>query len=227
MSPMTCAEIAPLLDELHDGTLDDARARAVRAHTRTCETCGRELRQLELFAAAAASLRQPDPPSGQWDLIAARLDREEGSRSRLWYWWHAWRRQVLTGGLVVSLAGAAALVVTLRPHAAPAPVTAPVARVTADELYEAALKEVAKAEDDYTTAIGDLRQIVAVERGRWRPEVAEAFDENLAAIDAAVARQAEVARREPGNPELADALHASYRREIDFLQEAVVRGQTP
>jgi len=39
--------------------------------------------------------------------------------------------------------------------------------------------------------------------------------------------QAELARQNPGDVAVADALADSYRKEIDFLQESVVRGDLP
>ncbi len=227
-----CRQIRPLLDELADGTLDDARSRAVRAHLRGCTGCAHDLREIETLTRAAADLRAVDPPASQWDVITARLDRLEAQTPappRVWWLWHAWRRQLLAGAGALAVCGAAAVFMTVRDRQPLEQTVAALPRpaLSADEIYEAALREVARAENDYTGAIRDLREIVAVERGRWSPEIARAFDENLAAIDAIVARQADLARRTPGDPELADALHATYRRQIDFLQEAVVRGQLP
>jgi hypothetical protein len=238
-----CRNAAPLIDELIDGTLDDARARAVHAHLRSCADCNRKYTETQAIVEAAGSLEPVDPPPALWARVSERLDGEDATehkRPGWWWWWQAWRRSLLFAGVGVA-AAALALVVVLRdrptaehaePEApprttevVPPPVFAGTHGPATDDLYTAALEEVQRADARYEHALTELRDIVKVERANWKPEQARAFDENLAAIDAAVERQRDAVRREPGNVLAVDALHASYRKEIDFLQEAVVRGE--
>lgn len=225
----TCRTIEPLLDELADGILDDARARAVRAHLRECVTCAATFEAVESLKTAAADLGTVEPPVELWREITAKLDAADSKserRSPVWWWWHAWRRTLLAGGGVLA---AAAVSAALWVAGGRVPLAQPLAAlprppVSAAALYDEAVAEVSRAEHDYAAAIEELRQVVAEERRSWTPEAAKAFDENLAAIDAAIARQTEAFGRSPGNPAETDALHAMYRKKIDFLQEAVVRG---
>jgi hypothetical protein len=92
-------------------------------------------------------------------------------------------------------------------------------------MYEDALAEVGRAQNEYQAAVNDLRQMALTQRPAWAPEARRLFDENLAAIDAAVARQVELARARPGDVLVADALAESYTRQMAFLQDAVVRGE--
>jgi hypothetical protein len=225
---MTCKEIAPLLDELVDGTLDDARARAVRGHMVDCGTCVARLAATDELVRAARELEPIDPPASMWDGIAARLDAEqraEADRPRVWWWWKAWGRFAVPATAMLAAAIVLAVVIARRPHPVVAPSGAPlVAQApSAEALYAAAVRELEQADADYLQAIGDLKGIIQDERARWAPDVARAFDENLATIDAAVERQREARRKQPGDPAAADALAVAYRREIDFLQEAAVR----
>ena len=225
-----CREVLPLIDELCDGTLDDVRARAVRAHLRTCAACSARESATRTLVEVAAGLERLDPPSGEWQLLAARLDEEEAKTARpprLWWWWHAWRRSILAGGGALAAAALALVLVGARARQPLGPVLArslPRPAVTTDVLLEEASREVARAGEDYAAAIEELRTITAEERRNWSPEAAKAFDENLAVIDAAIERQAAAFRGSEADPVAADALHASYRKKIDFLQEAIVRG---
>jgi hypothetical protein len=106
------------------------------------------------------------------------------------------------------------------PVAVPAPAADP-----GPSLEESALAEVQAAEAEYREAIRRLEAVVDRERPRWRPDVARAFDGNLAAIDAAIERQREAFRAAPGEVERLDGLHASYRARLEFLQETIVRAE--
>src|SRR5262249_56084106 len=68
------------------------------------------------------------------------------------------------------------------------------------------------------------RATAGEEKAKGRGGMGEEFDKNRADIDAAVERLRAAARRAPGNLQAQEALYASYRRKIDYLQEAVVRG---
>ena len=92
----------------------------------------------------------------------------------------------------------------------------------ADPMDEA-VAEIQRADAEYRKAIAELENVVAAEKPRWRAEATHAFDANLAIIDAAVERQRDAFRLHPQDLDALDALHASYRKRIDFLQEAVVR----
>jgi hypothetical protein len=227
----TCREVLAVLDALVDDELDDDRARAAREHLGVCPECRAQEEATRLLVEAARSLPPVEPPASLLDATfqrVAALEAEEASRPPLWWWWRAWRRTVLVGGLATCAVALFALSLARRsgePRLAP-PAAAPViAEIAEPDLYLEAIRGVARADQDYARAVADLRQIALRERPRWRPEVAHAFDQNLAAIDAAVQRQREVARRDPGDFAAQDALIAAYAKEIDFLEEAVVRGE--
>lgn len=243
---MKCAAIAPLVDELVDGTLDERRASAVRGHVRTCAACARLLERTAEIAEGLRALEPVGPPPpALWAAIEARLAGEEiadGKRPRWWWWWQAWRRPIGYGAAVAAAGALAVTIYVSRKHApaeqspavadhqatpaqppvTPAPAPAP---VPAPSKYDHALARVEELDAEYAKAVADLKEVARAERGRWRPEVASAFDENLAAIDDAIERQRRIAREQPGDVRNLDALHASYRKQIDYLQEAVMRGE--
>ena len=69
-----------------------------------------------------------------------------------------------------------------------------------------------------------LVEIVGRERPRWRPETAAQFDANLATIEQAIAAQ-RLASRGADDVAAREALHASYQRQVEFLQDAILRGE--
>jgi uncharacterized protein YukE len=247
---MRCAAIARLLDELVDGTLDAARASAVRGHVRECRECARRLDETAALKQGLRGLEPIDPPASLWGRIQDELaaaETTDARRSRWWWWWQGARRELAWAGAGVVAVGLAVAVVVWRqgqegtardavgeaieehlpptpvaPETAPSPPSPPSPPPPAS--IDEALADLDRAEAEYRRAVRELEAVVAAEKPRWRPEAARAFDENLAAIDAAVERQREAFRERPGDVAALDALVASYRKQIDFLEEAVIRG---
>ena len=225
----TCQEILPLLDAFVDGELDADRARAVRGHAGGCPRCQARLGATGVLVETARALEPLDPPDSLLGATFQRLavlEAEEAEHAPLWWWWKAWRRTLFAAGLAACALGVFATSLLLRqPRVASRPPKTVPAVGPEPDLYLEALREVARADDEYTRAIDDLRQIVADERPHWPPEMARAFDANLATIDEAVERQRELARRRPGDFAAQDELQAAYHKKIEFLREAVVRGE--
>jgi hypothetical protein len=234
---MKCRDFAPLIDELCDGTLDPARASGLRGHARGCAGCGRRLAETEALVDGLAKLEPVDPPASMWAGIAERLNQEEArdaARPRLWWWLQAARPRLALAGAGLAGLAALAFVWWQRPGeaeparvATPAPVVAPAPAgpVLRDPLDEA-LADVQRAEAEYRAAVAELDGLVALERPGWSAEVARRFDENLATIDAAIEAQRAAWREgDPTDLRALAGLHASYRKRLDFVQEAVLRGE--
>jgi anti-sigma factor RsiW len=222
------ADIERLIDDYVDGALDDLRARAVRGHLRACDDCSAKVEATQNLVEISGSMPALDAPDSLWGRIAADLDADDerlAGRGRLFWFMQSIGRRLLFGGGALAVAGLLVGIIVLHDRKPLAPALQAVRLAPSPEaIYQDALREVERADDDFQVAIGDLRTIAKTERDRWAPEVRRAFDTNLAIIDAAVANQAELARRNPGDVAVADTLAETYRKEIDFLQSAVVRG---
>lgn len=211
---MTCARCEPLISRLLDGELAGDEARAVEAHVAGCERCRLVRRELAAMIEAARGLRSPEPPPALWARIEARLDERPARRS----WLAALR---LDGGwwryAVPSLAAAAlALGVTVKlvRHAAPSD----------DVLLKDAQSEFARAEEHYARAIAGLRTLAGRERERWPEERRLRYDRALAALDEATLRCRDATSARPADPDAEELLFGSYRRQIAFLEESLMRG---
>lgn len=219
---MGCRRIRPMLSLFIDGDLTGARVRVVAEHVAECAVCARELGALSRMVGAARALAALEPPTSVLDGALFRLGEQgrpasQGSvaRGRLPFW----RALVVAGATF-------AVVLAARTRSEKSLAVSRAAGVpTEAELVESAVGEVARADADYGRAILDLRRLVEVESRRWQPFVARAFAENLAAIDQAILRQRAAAAEVPADPAGHEALFASYRRQMDFLEEALVRGE--
>jgi len=76
----------------------------------------------------------------------------------------------------------------------------------------------------YARAAARLRAILEREQVHWDPEARARVSERLVALDDAVAHSQAVARRDPADGAGAEMLFSAYRKQIDFLAEAVRRG---
>lgn len=228
-----CSHFAPLLDELVDGGLDAKRASAVRGHLRSCAACRDKLDKTRTLVEAASSLDPLDPPASLWSRIESRLGEEESAdaaRSSWWWWWQSHKHAVGWGALVSGAAALALFAWMLRPKAPDDPMSQPTVAAPLElathsqqgrELATNGLFDLCGTLD-YQRAVDDLKQRARAERAHWPKEVGVAFDENVRSIDAALLLKREACREEPEDFVLVDALHAGYRREITFLQEAVL-----
>jgi hypothetical protein len=197
------------------GDLSDRDTAFVRAHVESCADCLKVGGELRAQVLASCGLDRPEPPPTLWPAIEGAL---EAPAHRRWPW---------QATLVGALAGAAAVVVLTaglprlgdpRSGARTAPPS------NADPLLAEAERELERAAVSYEQAVVRLRKILDTEKTLWDPETRARVDDRLARLDEAVAHSRAVARRDPGDSTGADMLFSAYRRQIDFLAEAVHRG---
>ena len=217
------------------GDVSDRDTAVVRAHVESCADCMKVAGELRTQVLATRGLDRPEPPPTLWSAIEGALD---APARRAWSW-----RATLIG----ALAGAAAVVVLtgglgrLRDawtgissaagegqRHGQGPATGPGAGQMlagdADPLLAEAERELERAAVSYEQAVNRLRKILDYEKTLWDPETRARVDDRLARLDEAVDHSRAVARRDPGDSAGADMLFSAYRRQIDFLAEAVHRG---
>jgi hypothetical protein len=230
-----CTRAQGLVSAFLDGDLDKKRQEQVARHLRACLSCERICEETRQIKAGLRHLAPLEPRPACWGAIGARLEEERQAElvsSR------RWKRWLTRAGLSVSLAAAVgACWVLVWPgrsgHQAPAgaqvsrkePRALPETAIPREVHYESALAELERADAEYLRAIADLRSLVEVEKTHWPVRMAESVKETVKVIDGAIERQREVIRLAPAAIEAREALYASYRRQIDVLQEAVIRGE--
>ncbi len=213
------------------GDVSERDTAVVRAHVESCAHCMKIAGELRTQVLATRGLDRPEPPPTLWSAIEGALD---GPARRPWSW-----RATLIG----ALAGAAAVVVLTgglgrlrdawtgstpaagegqRHGQGPGP--GQMLARDADPLLAEAERELERAAVSYEQAVNRLRKILDYEKTLWDPETRARVDDRLARLDEAVDHSRAVARRDPGDSAGADMLFSAYRRQIDFLAEAVHRG---
>jgi hypothetical protein len=204
---MTCAEVAPLLDEYIDGSLPADTARSVDAHLAGCDRCRAEVAGLRALVAEARALPRSVLPGRElWTGIEPRLGGEpRGSSAARSLLVRARPLLRLAAALFLLLAGATLATLYQRRHA---PQTG---FALEQRRYAEATADLArKLADDPTNLSASTRAVV----GR-----------NLAIVDQAI-REAEAAlATDPGNTALEQMVLARYAQRLDLLKRATAAGR--
>jgi hypothetical protein len=216
---VTCA-FARALSNYVDAELPLREMARMRDHLDVCKSCAAGEASLRRLTTGLRQLPPVPPPERDlWGAIAGELDQgavraaaRARTRRRL-------GRVAFTLPPLMMAAGAALWFWHARHPAAVADGPHATAALLAD-----AEREFGAAENHYAQAAADLRKLCERERSRWPSEVAQTFDDNLAAIDAALLRSRAAAEARAESPALREHLLVAYRRKIEFLEEAIHRG---
>jgi putative zinc finger protein len=230
------------LSEWLAGDMPERDAAVVRAHLAACAPCTAIVAELRVETAGLRALGRPEPPPTLWPTIEGALEAEERGR----WSWPSWLMGAVAGAMTAAIV--AWLVVGGRGAGAPlaggtstggsgarddedpsgrteAPLAAAATgAVGADPLLVEAEHELDRAAASYATAAARLRAILDREQALWDPATRARVAERLARLDDAIVHSRAVAERDPGDGASAEMLFSAYRRQIDFLAEAVHRG---
>ncbi len=196
---MMCPHMEATLNEYVDGTLPAGDRPAFEAHLAECAGCRAAATELRRLIAEAHGLpRSIEPGRNLWTTIEARIvQRATWNVQRGW-----WRR---------ALAAAAVFVILLGLYHLLSPSTAP---------YRPAGRGWVGVQADFQRATDELSRILAVERGRLRPETVALLERNLVVIDAAIAESRAALARDPANADLRRLFVAASRHKVELLQWA-------
>lgn len=214
---MTTHETSRLSDYLDD-ELTPAEREAVASHLESCPECVADVEALRALKARAAGLPVDRPPAGDaWPAILARIESQGPAvdRGRVLPW-----RVTLS---VPQLAAAAALLLAVgmggmwvqMRDAVPGP-SAPPADAMPAGVVPATL-----ADESFDTTVSDLETALAAGRERLDPATIAVLEENLAAIDAAIAQAREALAADPANVGLTRHLMRTRAMRLGVLRRAV------
>lgn len=209
------------LSEYVDGELDASTRDALEAHLPTCAECRATRDALVRVVARAKHVRDREPTKDLWtpieSAIAAQRDVQlpVGSRRRV-FTFSASRLTAAAAAVAIAAGGLSWFVATNRTTtvASRTPdsvLTAPVATATAPALAIAS----------YRDAAADLERALEAGRATLRPETMRVIEENLRAIDIAIAQADSALRRDPGSAYLNQYLAATMQRKLKLLRRAV------
>jgi hypothetical protein len=214
---MTTHDTSRLSDYLDDDLAPSERE-AVRTHLESCPECAAELAALRDLKGRAASLSSEQPVAGDpWPAILARIEsRPAGAdRGRVLPW-----RVTLS---LPQLAAAAALLLAvgmggmwMQMRDAGPGASAPPAGATPAGVVPATL-----ADASFDATVADLEAALAAGRERLDPATIAVLEENLAAIDAAIAQAREALAADPANVGLTRHLLRARAMRLGVLRRAV------
>ena len=206
------------LSEYVDGELDAPTRQALEAHLATCANCRTTRDALERVVARARRVGYHAPRQDLWGAIERTVSQHSprGRRPRLVT--IRLSRLIAAAALVAVVAGGFAW--TIASRRAPSAAVA-VARDSVTPTIAPAGSGSALAVASYRDAVADLERAFQAGRATLRPETTRVIEENLRAIDIAIAQADSALRRDPGSAYLNQYLATTMQRKLKLLRRAV------
>jgi anti-sigma factor RsiW len=207
------------LSEYVDGELDAETRAALDAHLARCAECRATRDELERVVARARTVGYREPAAELWGAIEATITGNRPRATRRFVTL-SWGRLAAAASIVALLAGGFAWTIATRRSEQVAAV--PVARDTVAATVGAATPGAAAlAVASYRDAAADLERALEAGRSTLRPETMRVIEENLRAIDVAIAQTDSALRRDPRSAYLNQYLAATMQRKLKLLRRAV------
>jgi anti-sigma factor RsiW len=205
------------LSEYVDGDLDASTRQALDAHLATCAECRATRDALERVVLRARGVGYREPAHDLWGAIERTIAGSPRARSGRVIT-IAVSRLVAAAAVVAVVAGGFAWTIASR-RAGSSPILAARDTVGSREVSSASGPALAVA--SYRDAAADLERAFQAGRETLRPETTRVIEENLRAIDLAIAQADSALRRDPGSAYLNQYLAATMQRKLKLLRRAV------
>jgi anti-sigma factor RsiW len=209
------------LSEYVDDELPQADRDALENHLAGCAECSAILGDLRRVVARAAALEPSGPAHDLWPSIATRIGatphpaRDVVALSS--------RREKRWSFSLPQLAAAAILLMTLSGGSVwllRTPAHAPAGVATALPPGPTVLQARTTATQSYAAAVADLERVLADGRNQLDTATVRVIQQNLAAIDNAIAQAQQALSADPANLYLNTHLAETMRRKLDLLRQA-------
>ncbi len=224
---MNCHQSELELGDFVEGALPAARVEAVEAHVATCTRCQATVADFTAIRRAAKTLEAQMPAAQVWIRIADAIEQEQRSavpaidRVRHMPWWRlatgtlAWQPLAAAAVMLVLLAGGTWLAWH---DASSGDVTGRAGLDGAEAVID---PEVQRAEQHYSSAIGDLEQVTRAEAGSLDPERMRVVQANLEVIDQAIGQSRAALQSEPASRVARESLFDALRNKVQLLLDRV------
>jgi hypothetical protein len=201
-----CTRCAALIDDLVDGTLDPATARAVEAHCASCAGCGDALAATRVLLAAAAALpKEHEPPVALWSAVAARTVARPRSARAQWFAYAA------AATVVAGIGGLVAVELIAPPQRTESASLAPTPPIGAP-VYAIANPTMERRAHLVSDGTGDGR--------RLDPAAMATVERNMKVIHAALAEIEAAVQADPNDPNLRRLLVEIHLQESALIERS-------
>jgi anti-sigma factor RsiW len=214
------------LSEYLDGELSDGERIAFEAHLPGCDECSETLAELQQVVSRARTLENEAPDRDLWPGIAQRIGTAAGrtrtadlaSRRAARRWSFSLPQLVAAGIALMTVSGGAVWLLRSPAQQNLAPVVATVPGNP--QAINAAVDPRGTASQSYASAVADLERVLATGRGQLDSTTIRVIEQNLAAIDRAIAQAQSALDADPANLYLNTHLAETMRRKLDLLRQA-------
>ncbi len=222
---MTYDQWTDRLSEYLDGELAEADRIALEAHLATCVECSALVSDLRRVVRRARTLKPSAPTHNLWPAIAQRIGAKPpagtivdlGARRAARRRWTFSLPQLAAAGIaLMAVSGGTAWI--LSTSARPDTVTRVVTVPAGTPAVAAAAGPTAS--QSYAAAVADLEQVLAEGRGKLDSTTVKVIEQNLAAIDRAIAEAQQALAADSANLYLNTHLAETMRRKLDLLRQA-------
>ena len=215
------------LSEYVDGELEDGERVALESHLQSCTDCSRIVGDLRRVVRRARTLKPQGPERDLWPGIASRIGAtavaadgivDLSSRRQSPRRWSFSLPQLVAAGIaLMTISGGT---VWMLRTGVPQPVIAPVASIPSP--HPTAINAAARptATQSYAAAVADLERVLANGRGQLDTTTVRVIEQNLQAIDRAIAQAQRALEADPANLYLNTHLAETMRRKLDLLRQA-------
>ena len=223
---MTHDQWTDRLSEYLDGDLSEGDRIALEAHLQTCPECTTVVSDLRRVVRRARTLKPHTPQRDLWPAIAQRIGAtppagavvDLSSRRPAPRRWEFSLPQLAAAGIaLMAVSGGTAWILgnAARPDSGTPVVTVPSATPA---ITVASARPTAS--ESYAAAVADLEQVLAEGRGRLDSTTVRVIEQNLAAIDRAIADARQALAADSANLYLNTHLAETMRRKLDLLRQA-------
>jgi hypothetical protein len=222
---MTHDQWTDRLSEYLDGELPDGDRIALEAHLQSCVECSGIVSDLRRVVRRARTLKPHTPPNDLWPAIAQRIGAtprseaivdlgERRTKRRQW----AFSLPQLAAAGIALMAVSSGTAWMLSTSARPDTVTSVVTVRSETPAVTVAARPTAS--QSYAAAVSDLEQVLAEGRGKLDSTTVKVIEQNLAAIDRAIAEAQKALAADSANMYLNTHLAETMRRKLDLLRRA-------
>jgi anti-sigma factor RsiW len=223
---MTHDQWTERLSEYLDDDLPEGDRIALEAHLQSCVECSAIVSELRRVVRRARTLKPHMPATDLWPGIAQRIGAKsapgadimdlESHRAKRRQWAFSLPQLAAAGIALMAVSGGTAWV--LSTSARPDAVTSVVTVRSGTPAVTVASRP--SASQSYAAAVADLEQVLDEGRGKLDSTTVRVIEQNLAAIDRAIAEAQKALAADSANLYLNTHLAETMRRKLDLLRQA-------